>query len=114
MAAEGEDEPVIAEFLGAAGDGPARRVEVGHLGLHELHADGVQHLRERDDGVRQVGLVVADADRVIRGPVDDQHFDALRPDAEFLQLAGGADGAPKPGEPGAEDDNTLQPPLPRR
>jgi hypothetical protein len=44
---------------------------------------------------------------VPRGPVDDHDLDTVRTDAEFVELAGGANGAPEAGEAGAKDKDAL-------
>ena len=40
-------------------------------------------------------------------PVDDGDLDPVRPNANLVEFAGGADGAPQPSKAGAEDEDPL-------
>ncbi len=110
-AAEGEDEPVITQWLGVTRQGhPApRRVDVGYLRLDAGDADRAENVVEKDAGVVELGLVIAHPDRMKRAAVDQGDRDPLRADAELVELARRADRTPQPGKPGAENDDPLHP-----
>ena len=110
-AAEGEDEPIVGQDLSAARRGQRhglpRKVDADDLPFHAPDADGAEHVIERDPGPGQVRLVVAHADAVEGVAVDQAHLDGIRTVAELVELAGGTERAPEPGESAAQDEDSL-------
>ena len=97
LTAEREDEPIVRNrsltTLACHHHGLSGQVNSGDVSLRVAHANGAEHVFERDTDSAQVGFVVANADVVEGVPVDEGDFD-LGPSAEFLNLAGRPNRAP--------------------
>ena len=111
LAAGGQHQTIIGEGDGAAGgihrDALPGEVDGAGLALDEADADGIQDLGEGHAHGTEVGLVVAHADGVPGIAVDDGDSHFVGADAHLVEPPRRADGAPQPGEAGADDDDVL-------
>jgi hypothetical protein len=111
LAAEGENEAVVEKDLRSVHRVDARglsgQVEVGELPFHAANADGAEHVIEGNADRSQVRLVVPHTDAVKGVAVDQGHRDRVRVPAQLVELAGRGDGAPQPGEPASQNQDSF-------
>ena len=87
-AAQCKDQPIIRQRLGIGKqDAAVCEVDVGHVGFDAGYANRAQYVVEWNAGVAELRLVIAHADRVKRAAIDQCYRNAIRPDAQFVELA---------------------------
>src|SRR5262245_887268 len=111
LAAEGEHEAVIGKSLLATrrcyGHKLFRCVDAGDLPFHAPDTDGVEHVIKAHPDMSQVRFVIPHANAVEGVAVDQGYFDRVGPLADFVELAGRADRAPKPGKPASQNKDSF-------
>jgi hypothetical protein len=110
-AAERNDNRIIRDrllsALGCDFDHAANGINAAHLALKVAHVDRVEHVRERDDDVRKIRLVIAHPDIVIVVAVDEQDFHGVRSVTQLRALARRACRCPQTCKSAAQHQNAL-------
>src|SRR3954453_15586254 len=113
LTAEGKDQAIVDHRMGVLphppADGPRAGVQTHNIAEDSVDADRRQHLVEGYAHVPEVRLVIADADIVIGGSVDERHgrFPFA---ADLSQLALRGDSRPETGKAAAQHEYPLHAP----
>ena len=107
----GQHQTVVIEHDGAAGgfhrDALLGEIDSAGLAFDKADADRIEYLGQGHAHRAKVGLIVAHPDGVPGIAVDDGDSHLIGANAEFVELARRADGAPQSGEAGADHDDVL-------